>query len=154
MREIIYNYPDTKGKFGIFGGKFVPETLIPALEELEKLYFNVKDDVRFKEELNDLQKNYNGRETPLTFAERLTDHFGKAKIYLKREDLCHTGAHKLNNALGQVLLANGKKKRIIAETGAGQHGVAVATVCAKFGLKCVVYMVKTDIERQVLTFSE
>ncbi len=149
MREIIYNYPDTKGKFGIFGGKFVPETLIPALEELEKLYFNVKDDVRFKEELNDLQKNYNGRETPLTFAERLTDHFGKAKIYLKREDLCHTGAHKLNNALGQVLLAKRlKKKRIIAETGAGQHGVAVATVCAKFGLKCVVYMGKTDIERQ------
>ncbi len=151
MREINYNYPDAKGKFGIFGGKFVPETLIPALNELESLYLSVKDDAQFIEELNDLQKNYNGRETPLTFAERLTEYFGKAKIYLKREDLCHTGAHKLNNALGQVLLAKRlNKKRIIAETGAGQHGVAVATVCAKFGLKCVVYMGETDVERQSL----
>lgn len=149
MREIIYNYPDSKGKYGTYGGKYVPETLIPALEELEELYLRVKDDVLFLAELNDLQKNYNGRPTPLTFAERLTEHFGKAKIYLKREDLCHTGAHKLNNALGQVLLAKRlDKKRIIAETGAGQHGVAVATVCAKFGLQCVVYMGETDIERQ------
>ena len=146
-----YNYPDAKGKFGTYGGKYVPETLISALDELEKLYTEVKNDKDFNDELNSLQKEYNGRPTPLTFANRLTEHFGKAKIYLKREDLCHTGAHKLNNALGQILLAKKLgKTRIIAETGAGQHGVATATVCAKFGLKCVVYMGDVDIERQKL----
>ncbi len=144
-----YIFPDASGKFGIYGGKYVPETLISALDELEKLYNEVKDDDAFNIELENLQKEYNGRPTPLTFAERLTEHFGKAKIYLKREDLCHTGAHKLNNALGQILLAKRLgKTRIIAETGAGQHGVATATVCAKFGLKCVVYMGEVDIERQ------
>jgi tryptophan synthase beta chain len=146
-----YNLPDHDGKFGKFGGKYVPETLSPALEELENLYNNVKYDEKFIARLKELQKNYNGRETPLTFADRLTDYYGKAKIYLKREDLCHTGAHKLNNALGQVLLAKRLgKRRIIAETGAGQHGVATATVCAKFGLKCVIYMGEVDIERQSL----
>lgn len=146
-----YNFPDAKGKFGIYGGKYVPETLISALSDLEKLYEIVKSDKEFQNELNALQKEYNGRPTPLTFAKRLTEHFGKAKIYLKREDLCHTGAHKLNNALGQILLAKKLgKTRIIAETGAGQHGVATATVCAKFGLKCVVYMGEVDIERQKL----
>lgn len=144
-----YNYPDSSGKFGDYGGKYVPETLIPALEQLEESYNHLKNDKDFLSEYNQLQSEYNGRPTPLTFAKRLTDHFGKAKIYLKREDLCHTGAHKLNNALGQILIAKSLgKKRIIAETGAGQHGVATATVCAKFGLKCVVYMGETDIERQ------
>jgi tryptophan synthase beta chain len=151
MHKLKYNLPDLNGKYGKFGGKFVPETLMSALEELETLYLKVKDDENFIFELNDLQRNYNGRPTPLTFAERLTKYYGKAKIYLKREDLCHTGAHKLNNALGQILLARHLgKKRIIAETGAGQHGVAVATVCAKFGLKCVVYMGEVDVERQSL----
>lgn len=146
-----YSYPDSKGKFGSFGGKFVPETLISALYELENIYNEVKTDKDFLKELSELQKNYNGRPTPLTFANRLTEHYGKAKIYLKREDLCHTGAHKINNALGQILLARKLgKKRIIAETGAGQHGVATATVCAKFGLQCVVYMGEVDIERQSL----
>lgn len=144
-----YNFPDSKGKFGIYGGKYVPETLIPALEQLEASYNQLKNDSEFLREYNQLQSEYNGRPTPLTFAKRLTDHFGKAKIYLKREDLCHTGAHKLNNALGQILIAKSLgKKRIIAETGAGQHGVATATVCAKFGLQCVVYMGEVDIERQ------
>lgn len=151
MNKINYSFPDASGKFGIYGGKFVPETLIPALAELEKLYFQVKNDSDFLDELESLQKEYNGRPTPLTFANRLTDYYGKAKIYLKREDLCHTGAHKLNNALGQILIAKKLgKKRIIAETGAGQHGVATATVCAKFGLQCVVYMGEVDIERQKL----
>ena len=149
--QTAYNFPDAKGKFGIYGGKFVPETLISALDELEKLYQEARQDKEFQDELNSLQKEYNGRPTPLTFAKRLTDHYGRAKIYLKREDLCHTGAHKLNNALGQILLAKKLgKTRIIAETGAGQHGVATATVCAKFGLKCVVYMGEVDIERQKL----
>ncbi len=144
-----YNYPDSSGKFGIYGGKYVPETLIPALEQLEASYNQLKNDAEFLREYNQLQSEYNGRPTPLTFAKRLTDHFGKAKVYLKREDLCHTGAHKLNNALGQILIAKSLgKKRIIAETGAGQHGVATATVCAKFGLQCVVYMGEVDIERQ------
>lgn len=144
-----YISPDITGKYGKYGGKYVPETLINALEELEALYKKVKDEESFIAELNDLQRNYNGRQTPLTYAERLTKHYGKAKIYLKREDLCHTGAHKLNNTLGQILLARRLgKKRIIAETGAGQHGVATATVCAKFGLKCEIYMGETDIERQ------
>ncbi|HEX2868203.1 MAG TPA: tryptophan synthase subunit beta [Ignavibacteriales bacterium] len=144
-----YSMPDLKGKFGKYGGRFVPETLISALEELEALYNEVKGDEAFISEFNSLQKNYNGRETPLTFADRLTERYGKAKIYLKREDLCHTGAHKLNNTLGQILLAKRLgKKRIIAETGAGQHGVATATVCAKFGLECEIFMGETDIERQ------
>ncbi len=149
--QTVYDFPDVNGKFGIYGGKYVPETLISALDELEKLYFEVKKDEEFLSELDKLQKEYNGRPTPLTYAKRLTEHFGKAKIYLKREDLCHTGAHKLNNALGQILLAKKLgKTRIIAETGAGQHGVATATVCAKFGLKCAVYMGEVDIERQKL----
>lgn len=146
-----YNYPDANGKFGKYGGKYVPETLITPLIELEEIYFKLKDDPGFKEELDLLHKNYTGRPTPLTFAENMTDYFGRGKIYLKREDLCHTGAHKINNTLGQILLAKKLgKKRIIAETGAGQHGVAAATVCAKFGLKCVVYMGEVDMERQSL----
>ncbi len=144
-----YNYPNSGGKFGPFGGRFVPETLMKPLIELEKVYNDAKKEKTFVNELALLQKDYNGRPTPLTFAGRLTKHFGRAKIYLKREDLCHTGAHKLNNALGQILLAiKLGKKRIIAETGAGQHGVATATVCAKFGLQCTVYMGEEDIERQ------
>ncbi len=152
MHEIKeYNYPDNKGKFGIFGGKFVPETLITALYELEAAYLKSKEDPAFQNELEFLQREYNGRPTPLTFAERITSHYGRAKIYLKREDLCHTGAHKINNTLGQILLAKRLgKKRIIAETGAGQHGVATATVCAKFGLQCIVYMGSKDVERQKL----
>jgi tryptophan synthase beta chain len=146
-----YHWPDVKGKYAQFGGRYVPETLMAALEELNSLYIEARNDAAFLTELNDLQKTYNGRPTPLTYASRLTDHFGKARIYLKREDLCHTGAHKLNNALGQILLARKTgKKRIIAETGAGQHGVATATVCAKFGLQCVVYMGEVDVERQSL----
>ena len=146
-----YKWPDAGGKFGEFGGKFVPETLIPALYDLEKTYLDAKDDEAFKSDLSALQRDYNGRPTPLTFAGRLTAHYGSGKIYLKREDLCHTGAHKLNNTLGQILLAKKTgKKRIIAETGAGQHGVATATVCAKFGLDCVVYMGEVDVERQSL----
>jgi tryptophan synthase beta chain len=144
-----YKYPDIHGKFGQYGGRYVPETLMSALFDLEKCYNEAVKDFVFIQEYNQIQKDYNGRPTPLTFAERMTNHFGKARIYLKREDLCHTGAHKLNNAIGQILLAKRLgKKRIIAETGAGQHGVAVATVCAKFGLECVVYMGETDIERQ------
>lgn len=144
-----YNFPDSQGKYGMYGGRYVPETLIPALYELESTYKKLKNDPEFLTEYNQLQKEYNGRPTPLTFAKRLTEYYGKAKIYLKREDLCHTGAHKLNNAIGQILIAKRLgKKRIIAETGAGQHGVATATVCAKFGFKCIVYMGEKDIERQ------
>ena len=152
MEESInYIYPDSYGKFGIYGGKYVPETLISALSELEQIYNELKKDPFFLNELEKLQLNYNGRMTPLTFANRLTQYYEKAKIYLKREDLCHTGAHKLNNALGQILLAKRiGKSRIIAETGAGQHGVAAATVCAKFGMQCVVYMGEVDMERQKL----
>lgn len=146
-----YNLPDERGKFGKYGGKFVPETLITPLQELEEVYLALKDDKDFNNELNLLHKNYSGRPTPLTFAENLTKFYGKGKIYLKREDLCHTGAHKINNTLGQILLAKKLgKKRIIAETGAGQHGFAAATVCAKFGLQCVVYMGEVDMERQSL----
>jgi tryptophan synthase beta chain len=141
--------PDSKGRFGKYGGKFVPETLIAPLHELEKMYQEVKNDAQFNAELFRLHKDYTGRPTPLTFAEGLTAYYGKAKIYLKREDLCHTGAHKINNTLGQILLAKKLgKTRIIAETGAGQHGVATATVCAKFGLECVIYMGEVDMERQ------
>jgi len=150
-RSHNYNLPDASGKFGKYGGKYVPETLITPLKELEEIYTSLKNDKTFNEELNQLHKDYSGRPTPLTFAENLTKHYGKGKIYLKREDICHTGAHKINNALGQILLAKKLgKTRIIAETGAGQHGVATATVCAKFGLKCVVFMGEVDMERQSL----
>jgi tryptophan synthase beta chain len=149
FNPIKYKLPDNDGKFGKFGGKYVPETLITPLQELEKVYNELKNDASFLFELNKLNSEYTGRPTPLTYADNLTKHFWKAKIYLKREDLCHTGAHKINNALGQILLAKRLgKKRIIAETGAGQHGVATATVCAKFGMKCVVYMGEVDMERQ------
>lgn len=143
--------PDAHGHFGPFGGMFVPETLMAALRELETAYAEARRDPAFQSELDHLLHNYCGRPTPLYFAERWTEKLGGAKIYLKREDLLHTGAHKINNALGQVLLAKRLgKKRIIAETGAGQHGVATATVCARFGLECVVYMGKVDMERQAL----
>lgn len=146
-----YNFPDERGYYGQFGGKFVPEILIPAIQELEAEFDKAKDDQAFNEELAELLDKYVGRPTKLTYANRLTEHYGKAKIYLKREDLCHTGAHKINNAIGQVLLAQRMgKKRIIAETGAGQHGVATATACAKFGLECIVYMGEEDMVRQKL----
>lgn len=145
------NLPDSRGKFGEFGGKFVPETLMVALEELEKSYLEAKEDPEFKKELEYYLKEYVGRETSLYFAQRLTERLGGAKIYLKREDLNHTGAHKINNTMGQVLLAKRMgKKRVIAETGAGQHGVATATVAAMFGLECEVYMGEEDIKRQAL----
>jgi len=143
--------PDNKGYFGDYGGKFVPETLMPALDELETAYEKAKRDSSFWAEFDCLSRNYSGRPTPLYFAERLTKHCGGAQIYIKREDLLHTGAHKINNALGQGLLAQRmKKQRIIAETGAGQHGVATATICAKLGLDCVVYMGEEDVQRQAL----
>jgi tryptophan synthase beta chain len=143
--------PDSRGYFGQFGGKFVPETLMPALDELEVTYREAKHDPSFWAEFDSLSHNYSGRPTPLYFAERLTKHCGGAQIFLKREDLAHTGAHKINNALGQGLLAKRmRKQRIIAETGAGQHGVAAATVCAKLGLDCIVYMGEEDIHRQAL----
>src|SRR3989339_1548907 len=138
------------GKFGGFGGIFVPETLMPALEELENAFLKFKKDKKFNSELNELLKKYAGRPTPLSFCENLSKKLG-CKIYLKREDLAHTGAHKINNALGQALLAKYiGKTRVIAETGAGQHGVAVATAAAKLGLKCDIYMGTIDIERQKL----
>jgi tryptophan synthase beta chain len=141
--------PDLRGHFGAYGGRFVAETLMPPVLALEKAYEKAKHDPSFQAELDGLLKNYVGRESPLYFAERLTQHLGGAKIYLKREDLNHTGAHKINNCLGQILLARRMgKTRIIAETGAGQHGVATATVAARFGLPCVVYMGEVDIERQ------
>jgi tryptophan synthase beta chain len=143
--------PDRRGYFGEFGGRFVPETLMPALNELEVAYEEAKADEGFSGELQGLLREYSGRPTPLYFAERLSRELGGAKIYLKREDLNHTGAHKINNTLGQILLARRMgKKRIVAETGAGQHGVATATVAAVFGLKAVVYMGQEDIERQAL----
>ncbi len=146
-----YNLPNAKGYYGEYGGKFVPETLIPALQELESSYKKAWKDDKFWNDFNKLLKRYVGRPTELTFANRLTEYYGKAKIYLKREDLCHTGAHKINNAIGQVLLAQFMgKKRIIAETGAGQHGVAAATACAKFGSECIVYMGSEDMKRQKL----
>lgn len=143
--------PDAKGRFGSFGGRFVPETLMPALEELEKAYLRVRQDKDFQAELNYYLRYYAGRPTPLYFAQNLTAHWGGAKIYLKREDLNHTGSHKLNNALGQALLARRMgKKRIIAETGAGQHGVATATAAALLGLECEIYMGAEDCRRQAL----
>ena len=141
--------PDATGHFGAYGGRFVAETLMPLVLSLETAYEAAKKDPAFQAELDDLLEHYVGRESPLYFAERLTAHFGGAKIYLKREDLNHTGAHKINNCLGQILLARRMgKTRIIAETGAGQHGVATATVCARFGLPCIIYMGEVDIERQ------
>ncbi|HEY6806342.1 MAG TPA: tryptophan synthase subunit beta [Pyrinomonadaceae bacterium] len=143
--------PDDLGHWGPYGGRFVPETLMAPLEELTEAYLVARDDQSFQSELTSLLQNFAGRPTPLFYAERLTQHAGGAKIYLKREDLLHTGAHKINNTLGQVLLARRmNKQRIIAETGAGQHGVASATVCALFGLKCIVYMGAEDMRRQEL----
>jgi len=139
------------GRFGPYGGRYVPETLMAALEELEREYEKAKREVRFQAELDDLLGNYAGRPTALSFARRLTEKLGGAKIYLKREDLLHTGAHKINNCLGQALLTRQMgKRRVIAETGAGQHGVATATVCALFGFECVVYMGTEDMRRQEL----
>ena len=141
--------PDENGRFGPFGGRFVPETLMTPILELEKAYLLARQDPGFQRELEEMLTHYVGRETPLTLASRLGEALGGAKIYLKREDLAHTGAHKINNAMGQILLARRMgKKRIIAETGAGQHGVATATVAARFGLECDVYMGRVDMERQ------
>ena len=141
--------PDENGFFGIFGGRYVAETLMPLILDLEKAYEDAKNDPAFHAELTALNKHYSGRPSPLYFAERLTEHLGGAKIYFKRDELNHTGSHKINNCLGQILLARRMgKTRIIAETGAGQHGVASATVSARFGYPCIVYMGKTDVERQ------
>ena len=143
--------PDARGHFGVYGGMFVPETLMAALHELVQEYERAKNDSFFQDELTRLLRDFAGRPTPLYFAERLTQRLGGGKIYLKREDLLHTGAHKINNALGQILLAQRMgKRRIIAETGAGQHGVATATVSARFGCECVIYMGAVDMERQAL----
>ncbi len=144
-----WRQPDERGWFGPYGGRFVPETLMPALEELEEAYREAMQDRAFREELDHLLRTYVGRPTPLTFARRLSAHLGGARIYLKREDLAHSGAHKINNALGQALLARRMgKRRIVAETGAGQHGVATATACALLGLECVIYMGTVDMARQ------
>ena len=151
--------PDERGHFGLYGGRFVAETLMPLILDLEKAYADAKDDPGFRRQMNGYLKDYVGRPSPLYFAERMTEHLraasaagggaGGAKIYLKREDLNHTGAHKVNNVLGQILLARRMgKSRVIAETGAGMHGVATATMCAKFGLQCIVYMGVVDVERQ------
>src|ERR1700742_1137419 len=141
--------PDEHGHFGIFGGRFVAETLMPLILDLEKAYTAAKADPEFHREMSGYLRDYVGRPSPLYFAQRLTEHFGGAKVYLKREELNHTGSHKINNCLGQILLAMRMgKTRIIAETGAGQHGVATATVCARFGLPCVVYMGAVDVGRQ------
>ena len=142
-------YPDANGRFGDYGGRYVPETLMPLVHELDAAYRAAKADEGFQAELAGFMTHYVGRPSPLYFAERLTKHFGGAKIYLKREELNHTGSHKINNCMGQILLAMRMgKTRIIAETGAGQHGVATATVCARFGLPCIVYMGAVDVERQ------
>jgi len=142
-------YPDAHGRFGDYGGQYVPETLMPLVHELDAAYAAAKADAGFQAELSGFLTHYVGRPSPLYFAQRLTDHFGGARVYLKREELNHTGSHKINNCMGQILLAMRMgKTRIIAETGAGQHGVATATVCARFGLPCVVYMGAVDVERQ------
>jgi tryptophan synthase beta chain len=148
----LYSYPDERGKYGIYGGKYVPETLMAALSELEESYRKIKDDPEFQAEFRKLLAEYVGRPTPLQYAERFSKYLGgNIKVYLKREDLNHTGAHKINNALGQALLAKKMgKRRIIAETGAGQHGVATATACAFLGLECIVYMGEEDVRRQAL----
>ena len=143
--------PDAGGHFGPYGGRYVPEVLMAPLEELEQTYLQAREDPAFHAELDDLLRNYAGRPTPLYYAKHLTETLGGAKIYLKREDLLHTGAHKINNCIGQALLARRMgKRRIIAETGAGQHGVATATVCALFGFDCTVYMGEEDMRRQRL----
>lgn len=143
--------PDQLGHYGVFGGRYVSETLMPAILQLEKAYMEIKDDPKFKEELNYYLSEYAGRPTPLYFAQRMTDKLGGAKIYLKREDLAHTGSHKINNTIGQALLASRMgKKRIIAETGAGQHGVATATVAALFNIECEIFMGLEDTRRQAL----
>ncbi|HEX9662605.1 MAG TPA: tryptophan synthase subunit beta [Candidatus Binatia bacterium] len=149
--SLLPKVPDRRGHFGPFGGRYVAETLMPAIMELERAYAAARRDRAFQKEFRRYLREYAGRETPLYFAERLTRELGGAKIYLKREDLCHTGAHKINNTIGQILLARRMgKKRIIAETGAGQHGVATATVAARFGLKCEVFMGREDVRRQSL----
>ncbi len=149
LTNSLRTQPDERGRFGAYGGRFVAETLMPLILELNEAYEAAKADPAFHEELNGYLRDFVGRPSPLYYAERLTQHLGGAKIYLKREDLNHTGAHKINNCMGQILLAMRMgKKRIIAETGAGQHGVATATVCARFGLPCVVYMGEVDIARQ------
>src|SRR5690349_11470077 len=143
--------PDARGYYGPYGGRFVPETLVAPVQELERAYLEARQDIGFQRELEDLLRNYVGRATPLYEARRLSESLGGARIFLKREDLAHTGAHKINNALGQALLARRMgKRRVIAETGAGQHGVATATVCALLGLSCDVYMGAEDMERQSL----
>src|SRR3954447_5262122 len=143
--------PDARGYYGAYGGRFVPETLVAPVAELEAAYMDARRDPAFIERLRDLLRQYVGRPTPVYEARRLSDSLGGARVFLKREDLAHTGSHKLNNALGQGLLAQRMgKRRIIAETGAGQHGVATATVCAMLGLECVVYMGTVDMERQAL----
>ena len=144
-------YMSKKGRFGSYGGQYVPEIAMPALNELEEAYLKYREDEEFLTEFRGYLREYAGRPTNLYFAERLTKHYGKANIYLKREDLLHTGAHKINNALGQALLAKRMgKKRIVAETGAGQHGVATATVAALFGMECHIFMGAVDVERQRL----
>jgi tryptophan synthase beta chain len=149
MTKVVYSAPDEFGHFGTFGGKFIPETLVKNAADLEQEYLKAKGDPEFKKTLDNLLRDYVGRPTPLYHAKRLSEKLGGAEIWLKREDLCHTGAHKINNALGQVLLAKRMgKKRVIAETGAGQHGVATATVCALFDLECIVYMGEEDMRRQ------
>ncbi|MBM2804267.1 MAG: tryptophan synthase subunit beta [Deltaproteobacteria bacterium] len=149
--SLLPKVPDRRGHFGPYGGRYVAETLMPALSELERGYAKVRRDPGFRKELKYYLRDYVGRETPLYFAERLTEKLGGAKIYLKREDLCHTGAHKINNTIGQILLARRMgKQRVIAETGAGQHGVATATVAARFGLECEIFMGKEDVQRQSL----
>ncbi len=146
--ERYYSLPDKSGHFGIYGGSYVPETLVRAAQELDEAFEAVKDDKGFKEEFESLLKTFAGRPTPIFFAKNLSDKYG-ARFFLKREDLLHTGAHKINNTIGQALLAKKLgKKRIIAETGAGQHGVATATVCALLGLNCIVYMGEEDMHRQ------
>ena len=149
--RITKSEPDEHGHWGKFGGRYVPETLVAPLDELTNEFMRAREDAKFRDEFNQLLRDYCGRPTPLFHARRLTAHAGGAQIYLKREDLLHTGAHKINNAIGQALLARRMgKKRIIAETGAGQHGVATATVCALFGLRCVIYMGAQDMQRQAL----
>src|SRR5713226_1654454 len=149
MPDVSSSVPDTKARFGPYGGRFVPETLMHALRQLTDEYLRARDDPEFQKQLQYDLKDYVGRPSPLYFAERLTHEAGGARIYLKREDLNHTGAHKINNCIGQALLTRRMgKPRVIAETGAGQHGVATATLCARFGLKCVVYMGAVDVARQ------
>jgi tryptophan synthase beta chain len=149
MNQNIYSQPDEKGHFGIYGGRYVSETLMPLILEVEKAYNKFKDDKAFQAELDYYLKNYVGRPSPLFYAQSLTEHLGGAKVYFKRDELNHTGAHKINHCIGQILLAKKMgKKRIIAETGAGQHGVATATVCALFDIPCVIYMGAKDMQRQ------